>query len=58
MLLLLPKNWVSLLVGIEPIDTAKPKIGRRKDYYLQQIRRTPGIFSKAVSPLTAKLGKF
>ena len=27
-------------------------------YYLQQVRRTPGIFSKAVSPQTAKCGSF
>ena len=26
--------------------------------YLQQVRRVPGIFSKAVSPWIAKWGKF
>lgn len=39
------------------MDTIKPKIQRRKDYYSQQ-GRTPGVFPKAVSPLIAKLGKF
>lgn len=28
--LVLLKNWVCLLVGVEPIDTAKPKIRRGK----------------------------
>ena len=45
------------MVGIKPIDTSKPKIGRRMHvFYLQQVRRTPEIFPKAVSPQTAKLG--
>ena len=50
--LTLPENWVCLLVGVEPIDTTKPKIGRRKDLLLLAARKgTRGIF-------TAKLGKF
>ena len=32
--LLLSENWVYLLVGVEPIETTKPKIGRRKDLLL------------------------
>ena len=31
---MLPENWVHLLVGVEPKDTTKPKIGRRKDLLL------------------------
>ena len=27
---MLPPNGVHLLVGVEPIDTTKPKTGRRK----------------------------
>ena len=50
---LLPENWAGLLMGVKPIGTTKPKIGRRKDgrifFYLQQIRRMLGIFSEAVS---------
>ena len=29
-----PKNWVFLLVSVEPKDTTKPKIRRRKDLLL------------------------
>ena len=48
---MLPENWVHLLVGVEPIDTTKPKMGRRRIYYdFQQVRGTPGTFPKAVSP--------
>ena len=31
---MLPENWVCLLVSVEPIDTTKPKLGRRKDSLL------------------------
>lgn len=55
---LLPANWVRLLLGVEPKDITKPKPRRRKGYYSQQVRRKLGIFSKGVSPQTAKLGKF
>ena len=30
----LPENCVHLLVGIEPKETIKPKMGRRKDLFL------------------------
>ena len=55
--ILFPESWVHLLVDVEPIDTTKSKIRRRMYYYLQQGRRTLGIFPKAVSPQTAQLGK-
>ena len=46
----LPKNWVHLLVGVEPIDTTKPKRGRRKDLLLLVAsKENTGIFPKAVS---------
>ena len=46
------------MVGNEATDTTKSKFvkGTFADY-LQQVRRTPGIFPKAASPQTAKLGK-
>lgn len=28
---LLPENWVCVLVDVEPTDTAKPQIWKRKD---------------------------
>ena len=43
-------------MGVEPKDATKSGEGRI--YYLQYVRRTPGIFPEAVSPGTAKLGKF
>ena len=55
---MLPQNWVHLLVGVEPKDTTKPKLRRRKDLLPAASRGTPGIFPKAVSPQTAKLGNF
>ena len=55
--ILLPRIWVCFLVGIRPKDTTKPKIERKKDY-LQQVRRTLGIFSKAVFPRILRLGNF
>ena len=32
--LLIPESWVYLLIVAEPIDTTKPKSGRRKDLLL------------------------
>ena len=50
---LLPEKLVHLLVGVEPKDTTKPKIWRRKDFsLLVASRETPGIFPKAVSSQT------
>lgn len=31
---LLPQTWIRLLVGVRPKDTAKSKMGRRKDLLL------------------------
>ena len=57
-IIMIPQNWVHLLVGIKPKDTTKPKSRKRKDLLFAKVRGTPGIFPKAVSPQTAKLGKF
>ena len=47
------------MMDIEPKDTTKPKIGRRKDLLsLAASKENTGDLSKAVSPQTAKLGKF
>ena len=54
----LPENWVRLLVGVAPIDTTKRRLGERRIYYLQQVRRTPGIFPKAASPQQQNWGSF
>lgn len=38
------------MVGAEPKYISKPKSRRRKDYYLHQVRRTPGVFPKQCLP--------
>ena len=48
-LVLLPENWVCLLVGVEPKDTTKPKIRRRKELLLAACKENTGIFPKVVS---------
>ena len=48
---MLPENYVHLLSGVEPTDTAKPKMNERKAYVdFQRVRETLGIFPKAASP--------
>jgi len=42
-------------VSVKPKGTTKPEMGRRKDvkegiHYLQQIRKTLGLFPKGVPP--------
>ena len=45
------ENWVRLLVGVEPIDTPKPKIRRRKDLLLAASKENTGDLSQSsVSP--------
>ena len=55
--LILPKNWAHLLVGVKPKTQPSQRSGERKIYYLQQVRRTPGIFAKAVSLRISKMGE-
>ena len=54
---LLPQNWVHLLVGVEPKDTTKPKIGRKKDVLLALSKENIEDFSQtSVSP-RSKIGE-
>ena len=48
--LVLLENWIFLLVDVKLKDTTKPKSRRRKDLFLAAVKRTPGIFLKAVDP--------
>ena len=50
------ENWVSLLVDVEPKDTAKSKIGSRK-YLLIKIGRTLVNLSQGSISLNSKAGK-
>ena len=57
--LLLPENWVPFFLNAGPVDTIKPKTGRRKDLLLlaackENIRN---LSQRSVPPVT-KLGKF
>ena len=57
--LLMSENRVCCLVGAKPKDTTKPTIRKRRIYYhLQQVRKTLGIFSQAVSAWIQNLGRF
>ena len=54
---LLPQNWVHLLVGVEPKDTTKPKIGRRNDLLLAASKENTRDLSQSnVSP-NSKIGE-
>ena len=54
--LMLPQNWVRLLVDVEPKDTTKPKIGRRKDLLLAASKgNTADLSQSSVSP-NSKIG--
>ena len=54
---MLPKNWVPLLVGVEPKDTTKPKIGRRKDLLLAVRKENTGDLSQSSVSLNSKTGE-
>ena len=54
---LLPKNWICLLVSAKPKNTTTTKTEGRI-YILQQVRRTPEIFTKAVSGPKTKWASF
>ena len=56
-------EWGAIAFSVKPLDTAKPKIRRRKDLLLlaasKNTKDTLGnIFPKAISLRTAKLGSF
>ena len=49
--------WVCLLVGVEPIDTAKPKIRRRKEMlFLVVSKESMGNLSQSSVSLDSKIG--
>ena len=55
--LVFPENWVHLLVGVEPIDTTKPKMGRRKDLLLATSKENTGDLSQSSVCPNSKNGK-
>ena len=54
--IMLPKNWVHLLVVIKPIDTTKPKIRRRKDLLLAASKQNTRDLSRSRVSLNSKIG--
>ena len=50
-------KWGSPLGGYEAKRHSQAK-SRKNPFFLPQVRRTLGIFLEAVSPQTAKIGKF
>lgn len=53
------KNWVQLLVGVEPINTTKPKTERRKDLLLLAAsKENTGHLSQSNDSPTARIGEF
>ena len=57
LLLVLPENWICLLVGVEPKDTTKPKIRRRKDLPLAASNENMGDLSQSSVALNSKIGE-
>lgn len=56
---LLPENWVHLLVGVKPVDTTKPKSGRKKDLLLlKESKENTGGPSKSSVSLNSKTEEF
>ena len=56
-MLFLLKNWVYLLVRVEPKDTTKSKVGRRKDLLLAASKENTRDLSQiSVSP-NSKIGE-
>ena len=54
-----PKNWVRLLVDVvEPEDTSKSKIRRRKDLLLAASKENTGSFPKQCFPEQQNWGIF
>ena len=56
-IIVLPENWVCLLVGLEPKDTTKSKNRRRNRLLLAASKEnTMGLSSSSVSP-NSKIGE-
>ena len=53
----LPENGVSLLRGVEPKDTSKPKIRRRRDLLLAAGVENTGNLSQSSVSLNSKIGE-
>ena len=51
------KNWVCLLVDVEPEDTTKPKIGRRKVLlFLAASKENPEYLAQSSVSWSSKIG--
>lgn len=56
---MLPENWVCLFLGVEPIDTIKPKKGKRRDLLLLAAnKKKPGDISQSRASLNSKTGEY
>ena len=55
MLLVLPKNWLHLLLGSELIDAIKPMIRRRKDLLLGPSKENTEDLSQSSVSLNCKI---
>ena len=55
---MLPINWVCLFLGVEPIDTIKPKMGRRDLLLLAANKKKPGDISQRRASLHSKTGEY
>ena len=55
--LLLPKNWVHLLVGVEPNDTTRPKRRRTKLLLAATKETTTGKLSQSSISWNSKTGE-
>lgn len=56
---MLPENWVCLFLGVEPIDTIKPKKGKRRDLLLLAAnKKKPGDISQSRASLHSKTGEY
>ena len=53
----LPENGVSFLRGVEPKDTSKPKIRRRRDLLLAAGVENTGNLSQSSVSLNSKIGE-
>ena len=54
---MLPENWVCLLRGVEPKDTSKAKIRRRRDLLLAAGVENTGNLSQSSVSLNSKIGE-
>ena len=54
---MLPRNWVCLLVSVEPKDTTEPKMGRRKDLLLAASKENTRYLSQSSVSPNSKIGE-